>query len=85
MRTVQPPADWDGEAYTGEGAAINSANGEISLDGRAVVEAKRAIIDWLDGKGLGTRHRQLPAARLAAEPPALLGSPDPDRPLPDVR
>ena len=33
MRTVQPPADFDGEAYTGDGPAINSSNDEISLDG----------------------------------------------------
>ena len=32
VRTVQPPADWDGEAFTGSGPAINSANDEISLD-----------------------------------------------------
>src|SRR5262249_57015361 len=24
IRTVEPPADWDGEAYVGEGPAINS-------------------------------------------------------------
>jgi leucyl-tRNA synthetase len=53
VRTVQPTEGWEGEAYTGEGAAINSANDEISLDGLGVTEAKRTIIDWLDTKGLG--------------------------------
>jgi leucyl-tRNA synthetase len=53
VRTVQPPADWAGEAYTGEGPAINSANDEISLNGMAVAEAKAAIIEWLESKGLG--------------------------------
>ncbi|HEX6336516.1 MAG TPA: leucine--tRNA ligase [Jiangellaceae bacterium] len=53
VRTVQPPADWAGEAYTGEGPAINSANDEISLDGLGVTEAKALIIEWLESKGLG--------------------------------
>ncbi|HSI92055.1 MAG TPA: leucine--tRNA ligase [Jiangellaceae bacterium] len=54
VRTVQPPDDWTGEAYLGEGPAINSANDEISLDGLAVADAKAAIIDWLEVNGLGT-------------------------------
>ena len=84
-RTVQPPDDFDGDAYVGEGVAINSANDEISLDGLGVEEAKARITDWLEAKGLGERDGQLPAARLAAEPAALLGLPDPDRALRRVR
>ena len=38
---------FEGEAYTGDGPAINSANAEISLNGLGVAEAKAAIIDWL--------------------------------------
>jgi leucyl-tRNA synthetase len=53
VRTVQPPAGWEGEAYVGEGPAINSANAEVSLDGMGVAEAKRTIIEWLQAKGLG--------------------------------
>ncbi|MBN9791966.1 MULTISPECIES: leucine--tRNA ligase [unclassified Pseudonocardia] len=53
VRTVQPPSDWDGGAYTGDGPTINSANDEISLDGLGVDEAKRTIIDWLAAKGAG--------------------------------
>jgi hypothetical protein len=41
IRTVQPPAGFDGEAYIGDGPAINSANDEISLDGLGVDEAQR--------------------------------------------
>jgi leucyl-tRNA synthetase len=52
VRTVDP-GEWDGEAFTGDGPAINSANAEISLDGLGVAEAKRAIIDWLSDKGFG--------------------------------
>lgn len=55
VRTVQPPADFDGKAYIGDGPAINSANDEISLDGLEVAEAKSRIIDWLETKGLGER------------------------------
>ena len=54
VRTVQPPADWTGEAYTGEGLSINSANAEVSLDGLEVDTAKRRIIEWAESKGLGT-------------------------------
>ena len=44
-----------------------------------------AIVDWLESEGKGKRVDQLPPARLAALAPALLGLPDPDRPLRDVR
>ena len=47
-----PTADWP-EAYTGDGPAVGSANGDISLDGMDVAEAKAAIIGWLEAKGLG--------------------------------
>ncbi|HSC15729.1 MAG TPA: leucine--tRNA ligase, partial [Gammaproteobacteria bacterium] len=54
IRTVQPPAEHpEDEAYVGEGPAVNSANDEISLDGMGVAEAKAAIIEWLQAKGLG--------------------------------
>jgi leucyl-tRNA synthetase len=55
VRTVQPSEGFDGEAYTGDGRAINSANNEISLDGMDVVQAKSAIIDWLEKKAAGRR------------------------------
>jgi leucyl-tRNA synthetase len=49
VRTVQPPADFDGKAYLGEGPAINSD----FLDGLEVADAKRTIIEWLEEQGLG--------------------------------
>ncbi len=55
VRTVQPPDEFDGEAYQGEGAAMNSANDEISLDGLPVEEAKSRMIDWLEATGRGER------------------------------
>jgi leucyl-tRNA synthetase len=51
--TVQPPEGWEGEAYNGEGPAINSANDEVSLNGLGVAEAKRTITAWLEERGLG--------------------------------
>jgi leucyl-tRNA synthetase len=54
VRTVEPPAGWEGKAYVGEGPAINSANAGVSLNGLGVDEAKRAIIDWLEASGVGT-------------------------------
>ncbi len=53
VRTVAPPQDFDGEAFTGDGPAVNSANDEISLNGMEVDEAKAAIIAWLESKGTG--------------------------------
>ncbi|MGH3346102.1 MAG: class I tRNA ligase family protein, partial [Nocardioides sp.] len=53
VRTVQPPDDWEGEAYVGEGPAINSANDEIDLTGLTVDDAKRTTISFLERQGLG--------------------------------
>ncbi|MEV6653779.1 leucine--tRNA ligase [Streptomyces sp. NPDC051219] len=53
IRTVQPPEGWDGEAFTGQGPAINSSNDEISLDGLGVAEAKAKITEWLSARGIG--------------------------------
>jgi leucyl-tRNA synthetase len=49
VRTVQTPEDFDGEAYVGEGSAINSG----FLDGLGVEEAKRRMIEWLEENGEG--------------------------------
>ena len=54
VRTVQPPDGWQGEAFVGEGPAINSANAEVDLNGLGIAEAKRRIIDWLEATGAGT-------------------------------
>jgi len=43
IRTVSPPSDFDGKAYTGDGPAINSE----MLNGLNTNEAKEKIIDWL--------------------------------------
>ncbi len=49
VRTIEPPADFDGKAYTGDGPAINSE----WLDGLAVDDAKAKAIEWLEDNGLG--------------------------------
>ncbi len=49
IRTVQPPAGWEGQAFTGEGPAINSQ----FLDGLAVEDAKAKMTAWLEERGLG--------------------------------
>ncbi|MDP9430957.1 MAG: leucine--tRNA ligase [Actinomycetota bacterium] len=53
VRTVQPPADWDGGAWTGVGVMINSSNDEVSLDGLDKATAIAAITDWLVAHGHG--------------------------------
>jgi leucyl-tRNA synthetase len=55
VRTVEPPEGWEGEAFTGEGPAINSSNDTISLDGLDVPTAKARITDWLEERAVGTR------------------------------
>jgi leucyl-tRNA synthetase len=49
VRTVQPEAGFDGEAWTGAGPAINSG----FLDGLEVDAAKARTIAWLEERGLG--------------------------------
>ena len=63
VRTVQPPPAFDGEAYTGDGPAINSdasaraipgiADKGIDLDGLGVDEAKEKMTAWLESEGVG--------------------------------
>ncbi|HPF41076.1 MAG TPA: leucine--tRNA ligase [Phycisphaerae bacterium] len=49
VRTVQPTEGFDGEAFVGEGPAINSG----FLDGLNIADAKRCIIDWLEENNVG--------------------------------
>ncbi|MEV4769651.1 leucine--tRNA ligase [Micromonospora humida] len=55
VRTVQPADGFDGQAWTGDGPAINSAAPERGLDlnGLGVADAKAAIIAWLEANGHG--------------------------------
>ncbi len=49
IRTVEPAPDFEGQAYLGDGPAINSR----FLDGLHIEEAKASIIQWLVERGLG--------------------------------
>jgi len=51
VRTVTPPDDFDGEAYTGDGVAMNSR----FLDGLTIEQAKKKIIEWLSEHKSGAR------------------------------
>jgi len=51
VRTVAPPEGWEGEAFTGDGAAINSE----WLDGLAKDEAVAKAIEWLEAQEIGKR------------------------------
>ncbi|MFP3883090.1 MAG: leucine--tRNA ligase [Actinomycetota bacterium] len=49
IRTVEPPDDFEGEAYIGDGKTINSG----FLDGLAMAAAKEKITGWLVDQGIG--------------------------------
>jgi leucyl-tRNA synthetase len=49
IRTVQPPDDFDGEAYTGDGVIINSE----WLDGLDKEAGIARSIEWFESQGLG--------------------------------
>jgi leucyl-tRNA synthetase len=53
VRTVQPPADFAGGAYTGAGPMINSSNEQLSLDGLDKAAAISAVTEWLVATGHG--------------------------------
>ena len=48
IRTVQPPEGWEGEAYAGQGPAINSANdvGLAGRPGRSTRPSTRSSATW---------------------------------------
>ena len=54
IRTVEPPDDFAGGAWTGRGEKVNSG----FLDGLDVERAKEAATEWLVGKGAGELHVQ---------------------------
>ncbi len=54
VRTVEPPEGWDGAAWVGEGATINSG----FLDGLVRSEAIDRMIGWMEAEGIGKRTIQ---------------------------
>ena len=61
VRTVEPAEGFDGDAYTGEGPAINSSNADVNLDGLEIADAKKTMIAYLEriGAGRGTVNFRL--------------------------
>ncbi|RYC14653.1 leucine--tRNA ligase [Nocardioides zhouii] len=57
VRTTEVPADFDGEAYSGEGATINSpapgSAAPLDINGLPVAEAKSATIEFLEAQKTG--------------------------------
>ncbi|GAA4524719.1 leucine--tRNA ligase [Brachybacterium paraconglomeratum] len=53
IRTVQPPADFEGGAWTGEGQKINSASADLDLNGLDKDEAKQKATAYAESKGFG--------------------------------
>ncbi|MFC0674112.1 leucine--tRNA ligase [Brachybacterium hainanense] len=90
IRTVQVPEDFEeGRAYTGPGAKINSAHGELDLNGMEIDEAKAAAIEFALAKGFGrsrTTYRLrdwlFSRQRYWGEPfPIVYAEDDPDTPI----
>ena len=87
VRTVVKPADGEApeagaySAHTENEVLVNSDG----FDGLPAPEAKKAIVASLAERGRGGGDDRLPPARLAALAAALLGLPDPDRPLRALR
>jgi leucyl-tRNA synthetase len=87
IRTVEPPADFGGDAYIGEGPAINSG----FLDGLGIADAKVRIIEWLESEGHGSgaisyklRDWLFSRQRYWGEPIPILHGPDGEmRAVPD--
>ncbi len=55
---VEAPPSIEECAFVDDGAAVNSANGEVSLDGLGTADAKARMIDWLENSGKGDRRVQ---------------------------
>ena len=93
LEVVHPPAEWFAEqgldadapierwrkAFVGDGTAVNSANEDLSLDGLPVTDAKAAMSRVARRRGHRACDRHLQVARLALQPPALLGRAVPHR------
>ena len=55
VQVVQPPEGQDWQGYVDEGTSVNSAQGEISLNGLKTPAAKETITAWLEAKALGKK------------------------------
>ena len=79
---IAPTLDTDRwpEAFVGEAPYVNSANDGVDLNGMtSVADGIATINEWLEANGRRRGDDHLQAARLAVQPPALLGRAVPDR------
>ena len=58
IQTIGPADDPHGvdlsaQAYTGDGVVVNSAQGDLDINGMGKDEAKATMIGWLEAKGVG--------------------------------
>ena len=81
IRRVSSAATDDELPYVGDGPLVNSAPSSTGCPTARRSSDRRVARP----RGQGPRVDQLPPARLAALAPALLGLPDPDRPLRALR
>ena len=65
------------DAYVAHAAGERLVNSG-GFDGMPADEGGKAIVEKLAGRGQGRAQGHLPPARLADQPPALLGHADPD-------
>ena len=83
VEVIAPPERGAGrrcaEAYTGDGVMVNS--GAVRRHGRRRARPSRPSSPGWASAASRAQEGQLQAARLAHQPPALLGRADPDRPL----
>jgi leucyl-tRNA synthetase len=55
VQVVQPPSGIEWRGFVDDGISINSASGDLSLDGLPTAKAKKTITDWLEAKNLGKK------------------------------
>ena len=60
IRTVRPPEDFTGGAWTGEGEKINSASAELDLNGLGEAEAKSRATAFATAPGIGRARPTYP-------------------------
>ncbi|AXK44792.1 leucine--tRNA ligase [Brachybacterium saurashtrense] len=90
IRTVRPPEDFEGGAWTGEGEKINSASADLDLNGLDKDEAKTRATAHAEEKGFGrarTTYRLrdwlFSRQRYWGEPfPIVYDPADPETPIP---
>ena len=81
VRTVAPPDGFEGDAYLGEGPAINSSNPNVGLDlnGLTVADGEGAHHRMVGTQRLWLGRHHVSVAGLAVQPATVLGRAVPDR------